>query len=154
MILAIDPGKNTGWAIWTLDGCLSACGLGVESLVEVLEQVRPQTSLASWRAVYEHPEYQPSRRVSPNDIITLAVRCGVVLGRLSEAFGFSWVPARPSEWKGSVPKGVHQTRYLKVMAPVDRAKLDAALAEHSKKDDIVDACALGHWYYRRLRALW
>lgn len=133
MHLAIDPGEDTGWALYDL-GVLIACGLG---------DPRPSNPLPI-EVLIERPEIRPGGRARPNDIITLALNAGEWAGRYrSEITKVSYVT--PVGWKGSVPKTKHHPRILARLTFGETLVLTRSfeLVAGSKEHNIVDAVGLG-----------
>lgn len=77
------------------------------------------------------------------DILRLARAAGEIGGRYSNRLYVT-----PAEWKGSVPKGIHQKQHiLPRLTEAERALLP------TKKGDLVhvlDAVGIGLWYLGRL----
>ena len=138
MLLAIDPGKDTGWARF-IHGRLEACGLGVPPIVKAAA------------VIIECPEYRAHDRVNPNDLIALAVRVGREVERAARA-GITAELVRPTVWKGSVPKNIHQPRIVHALTREEHVILDDVLGLHakSKGHNVIDACGIGLWALERL----
>jgi hypothetical protein len=147
LCLAIDPGIETGWALF--DGRtrrLLACGAGERWPGPVA------------RVLIERPQVYSARlsKGNPNDLITLAIRVGRYLERLG-ALGVPIDESRdtvlPNAWKGQVPKGVHNRRVLGGLDPEDRATADRCLTPlaNGLRDDAIDAIGLGVWAFERGR---
>jgi hypothetical protein len=146
-LLAIDPGKDTGWA-WFLEGRLINAG--------VVDGDEPRGYPAPLgpgdEVIAEKPCYRRSgsgRKSTPDDLVTLGMRLGLVLGTL----GFAHVPTRlvlPGEWKGQLPKAVCENR---IRQALQRTELDAAHAAAArlgaKGHNLWDAVGLGLYQLRR-----
>jgi len=100
--LAIDPGEHPGWAIMDEIGPnralrLVACGINKA----------PRRAFKV--CFYEKPRILPKGQKGagrPEDIITLAVTCGKLVGPFEELGArLEWV--EPTSWKGNIPKPVH-----------------------------------------------
>lgn len=144
MYVAIDPGLDTGWSIWS-EGLLAACGLG-----------DPRTSkahrVAELSCVWiESPVIYPHSKANPNDIIRLALNAGGWEGRY-DVLGVPVSFVEPSKWKGQVPKDVHHARVWAALAPAEQAIVDAAVRARpaSKRHNILDAVGLGLWAGKRV----
>jgi hypothetical protein len=141
VLLAIDPGSDTGWALFRSDGILYGCGLGDPRLSEK-HRMGDITEV-----VIECPYVYPGGKTKdPNAIVTLALNAGTWAGRY-ERCNVRYV--RPWQWKGQTPKEIHHERI--------RAKLDAsetaivtggtarfgARLPKSKAHNVLDAVGLG-----------
>lgn len=132
MILGIDPGKCTGWAILAEGGELIRCG---EGWPPSLEGVR--------RAVVECPQiYRASKAPGdPNDLIKVAILVGRYVERLDQAN----VPVRlvkPAEWKGQVPKKIHNARVKGALQTAELARLAKLELPESREHNVIDAIGL------------
>ncbi len=56
----------------------------------------------------------------------------------------------PAQWKGAVPKEVHQPRILAALTAAEQGVLDAAKVAPTLKNNVVDAIGLGLWAVGRL----
>ncbi len=140
ILVAIDPGIHTGWARFS-HGRLSSCGLGTPPIAG------PALAAAT-DVVIEKPEYRKFEKVNPNDLITLAIRVGKHAAR-AEAEGISVTYAKPSEWKGSVPKAIHGPRILAALSPEEKDLFDRIECAKSLRHNVVDAIGLGIWFLGR-----
>lgn len=133
--VAIDPGVQwCGVAVFA-DGAL------VSASLEKPEKVR-----SSWapvdRLTIEVPQVYRAGlgKGDPNDLIAVAVE----VGRLIES---AWTDdverVRPHDWKGSVPKEIHNARTLAVLSPAERACLPKL--PKTKMHNVLDAVGLGLW---------
>lgn len=135
MLLAIDPGVNSGWAIFA-GGCLTDCGLG-----------HPRhRALEVTQVIIEHPRIYPGGRTKdPQAIVRLAVNAGEWGGRYRAVVdGVRYV--EPREWmRGNPPKKINHPRILKELRPDERAVLDAVLGvlAKSKHEHVMDAVGIG-----------
>ncbi len=137
MLLAIDPGTHTGWAVFGGDRRLKACGVGDP-------RSSHWTDLAK-EVVVEKPRIYPSGRTSnPNDVLTLAVKAGEWAGRFDRIAKVRYV--EPSEWKGgSVRKDIQNARDRAKLTPGERAIVDATGQEmsDSTRHNMLDAIGIG-----------
>ncbi len=103
MLLAIDPGADSGWSLFLGSTCV-ACGLGDP-------RTSPRHRLSDITdVVIERPRIYPHDKPDPNDILTLAIRAGEWGGVYRSHANVRYVT--PSEWKGSVPKAIHHARLV------------------------------------------
>lgn len=138
------PGKNTGWANAN-DGTLVNCGLW-------LFDFAPEYVKGYHKIVIEVPQINPNDLKKPgasariNDLMQLAICAG------------QWKQAvraqetrivHPHEWKGSVPKDVHNARVFERMSTSERALLPKL--PPSKLHNVIDAVGLYMWDTGRMR---
>lgn len=136
MLLAIDPGNVTGWAVFNgpQDQTLKGCGYG------------PPAALVGFRPdvlVIERPQVYDARhsKGDPNDLITLAITVGRLIERMDAT---TVLTPLPREWKKQLPKDICHKRALAVLSPDERRLL---VSDHNA----LDAVALGLWYLKRWR---
>lgn len=138
MLLAIDPGAFTGWALFEAE-CLIGCGLVTPSnwgdLVATATPRRPAIIL-------EEPTLYPHSKARPADVMALQLKVGELKGRF-EAVGCLVELVQPRSWKGSVPKAISHARASKKLTNAERALVEG------KRHDVWDAVALGLWRLRR-----
>lgn len=144
-VLAIDPGTDTGYALFDSNGRLYACGLGDPRSNEK-HVVRNLT-----RVVIERPMVYPGGRqqAKPEDIIKLALKAGEWAGVYRQWADIEFVA--PFQWKGSVPKSIHHERIKAKLSPAELEIVVASFAPRigipriapSKQHNIVDAVGLG-----------
>lgn len=152
MILCIDPGDDTGWALWS-GRSLHSCGLGVKINQLVLVPAISVDEIAMLhieRAFIEWPVIYPRSPVPPNDILMLARSAAEIGGALKDR-GLHVDYIEPSSWKGQTPKKVHNARTkAKIKAKLSRAEQEAvsracAAVAPSAAHNILDAVGLGLW---------
>lgn len=150
MYVTIDPGLQTGWAIWSLSG-LVACGLGDprSSSRHVVVSSNPDADLISDTWI-EAPVIYPRSKARPADIMKLSRTAGEWFGTY-RTLGVEPHYVEPAEWKGQVPKDVHQAR---VWADLDLDERDVVNEAcrgmaPSKRHNVLDAVGLGLWVAER-----
>ena len=158
MLLAIDPGEDTGWGLFAIresrftfrkgveqDYELIACGLGDPRDRDIVRASKLE------RVVIERPRINPHGKARPNDIITLALSAGEWAGvfreRCNEIVWFE-----PHQWKGAADKVQSAPRIWAKLSPVEQAivhdtiktsgKGGRALAQ-SKIHNVLDGIGLG-----------
>lgn len=143
-ILAIDPGRDQGWALLREDKTLIDCGLGEAPL-----------DFVGHRVVVERPQIYRGRasKADPNDLITLAI----LVGRLTERYsarGCHVEHILPHDWKGSVDGDVLVRRIEASLDTVELEVLHRKLASvpKGKRHNVIDAIGLGKWSLVRARA--
>ena len=98
-----------------------------------------------WDLVIEWPEVYSSRKTDPNDLLLLAGVVGMIVG------GFDWrrvYSYRPKEWKGQVPKAIHNERTMKQMS--DKILTELRHIPGSYRHNVVDACGLALFHKEAL----
>jgi hypothetical protein len=144
MLLAIDPGCDTGWACFE-DARLVACGLGDPPPAEVLDgDAQPFQDLIVERPVVYRGTKQPEA------IVKLAVKAGEWGGRYGVA-GTQVRYVTPAEWKGQVDKGAHNMRVWLRLDDNEQKLVDHVFATskgrnglaQSKRHNVFDAIGLG-----------
>jgi hypothetical protein len=138
MLLAIDPGADTGWALF--DSCrrLSACGLNN------LPEVRP-----GHRILIECPRLRPRGEKNPNAILLVARNAGEYGGRYSSFGVVEYLT--PNDWKGNLRKSVSATRSKHKLDYKEHGIVEEAFASlpgrnglaPSKRHNVWDAIGLG-----------
>ena len=138
IILSIDPGATTGWAVGTSDGsqCLLACGVVHPDLGQrppKRSNFEGQTGIYDL-VIVEKPVLTlvgPGSTVSrANALITCwgrGCRCveSVPYKRLEEV--------APGTWKGQVPKAIHNQRVLAKLTPTE---LRLVSGDHNEIDAV------------------
>ncbi len=138
MLLAIDPGADTGWAFF--DSCrrLTSCGLGDP----VLEAPAPS------RVLIECPKLRPRGEKNPNAILLVARGAGEYAGAYRSA-DVSYLT--PNDWKGSTPKDISNARTWAKLDPKEQETVDRffrgapgrnGLAP-SRRHNVLDAIGIG-----------
>ncbi len=141
-LLAIDPGKATGWALFIEAGGwhLSACGVAKPDD----HAWTPLAASKIDRVVIENPQIYPNSPARPNDILTLAR----VVGRYEERFqdAASVTLVTPHQWKGSVKGDVMTKRIEAALTPHEATILSMRKYTH----DTLDAIGLAKWALKQL----
>lgn len=95
MLLAVDSGGNTGWALFDPSSkVLVACGLN---------KFPDRWEVPITRVVIERP-HTGQTQARKRDIITLAIRAGEVGGVMRLLTGVEPEYIEPQKWKGQLPK--------------------------------------------------
>ena len=136
VLLAIDPGRVSGWALYG-DRILLALGVSDGDRPETFPQVLPD------QVVVERPESRGSRGAPADDLIALALRAGLFAGWYRAPI--TW--ARVSSWKGSLSKTIVHMRAVERLTAPERNTLAAA----RPGPDTLDAVAIGLWALGRAR---
>ena len=151
-LISIDPGNNTGWAVFA-DRVLTLAG--VDKKASLFRPVTPRIPggvvLAFETSVLvEIPRWYPHDQVDTNDLIDLAVLVGEVK-RFYESQSCKVELVFPRTWKGSVPKPIHNKRVLAALTPGELALLPRRPRAKDHDHNCVDAVGLGLWKLGRLR---
>jgi len=145
-VLAIDPGRDTGWAFLDDSGALLFCGLGT-----------PPDSVGH-PVIIERPQVYRGRssKGDPNDLITLAIQVGQYKERCERAQSKVEL-VLPRDWKGTVDPDVLCHRVVTSLSPSERdclIRIITPLArkpmtdEHltaGKRHNVIDAVGLAKW---------
>ncbi len=144
MLLAIDPGRDTGFAWFTGPTLeLAQCGVG---------DPRAENLTAS-KVILERPQYYPGNgKGDPNDLITLAIQVGEYLEFYSRR-GAAVYMVLPRVWKGQVPKQIHHARLFSALSPREQniVSICGAAVPASKRHNMMDAVGLGLWKLDRVK---
>ncbi len=141
MLLAIDPGVTTGWALYSNGNQLLGCGL------DDPQQCRWLVVSALSRVVIEQPRIYPGGRTkSPNDVLSVAVNAGEWAGRFKQQ-GCAIEYVTPSTWKGQVKKDISHARIWAKLWVGEQQIVDAAGKgmPASKRHNMLDAVGIGLW---------
>lgn len=131
--VAVDPGvKYYAWAEFVFD-TLNRAGMATLG--------GPEANPAT--IVIEMPQIYRGAQSRLSDIADLTFAAGAIAGRYEQVIRYL-----PAEWKGQVPKDVHQARIKSALTDAE----DEILDEFKKKDliHILDAVGLGLYHTGRL----
>lgn len=141
MILALDPGKTFGWALFD-EAARRLVDCGVDDHKSPKREVStiycPRNGELS--VLIEKPHKHG--KVPLEDIIALAIRAGELGGQFSPS------PVRyiePVEWKGNLPKEISHARIWAKLTPAEQ-NLVAVAAKGmapSKRHNMLDAIGIG-----------
>ena len=152
-VLAVDPGKTMGWALFhdsklMAAGCCTREALQFGALSAQARAARhslpPSELEEDCSVIGEIPSYrgrQGKNKGSPDDLIWLGVQLGQATGlymRKVEVVDF----VTPNEWKGSVSKEICHERVKKILGPDE---------EMPENENARDAVGVGLWYLGRYR---
>jgi hypothetical protein len=149
MLLAIDPGADTGWAVFDAVRRLTLCGLYDGEKHRQIPGSADLASISPHRLLIECPKLRPFGEKNPNAILAVARNAGEWAGR----FAF-FAPAEyltPNEWKGSTPKEIDHARTWAKLDALEQGIVDrfftsapgrAGLAP-SKRHNVLDAIGIG-----------
>jgi hypothetical protein len=139
MILAVDPGRITGFAIFRSDGLLLR--LGVARPKEILPNL-----IKYDRLVIERP-HGGQGKASRKNLVTLARRMQSVIDSVSAD---AVEEVEPMRWKGQTDGDMMTARIRdRWMSDLDRAILAGARIPQSYAHNAIDAYGLGRWYFAK-----
>ena len=147
MLISIDPGNDTGWAIFRA-GSLVDAGVGdprtsTHHRLTSPEGQQQDTVDEVW---IESQVCYPRSKVPPNDLIKLAQSAGRWAGRY-DSLGVEAHFVEPSIWKGQVPKEIHQQRIVNGLTTFERSILLRAEKSvfSTRRHNMLDAIGIGLW---------
>ena len=148
-VIAIDPGKRSGVALFRR-ALLADDWRLVEALTMIEREIleRPRQLLGDVLVVIELPVIYPTRKTPPADLIDLAVMVGDLRG-FYRRHGFEVRLVTPRNWKGTVPKSIHNKRTLAALTPEERALLPRRPRARDYDHNMLDAVGLGLWGTKR-----
>lgn len=144
-VVAIDPGRVSGWAQFS-HGRLTAAGtLAFAKLIEH----PPGHPIA---VVIELPQvYHRAGKGDPNGLIKLAVQVGRLQEYYERSFGSAVTLVIPRRWKGTVKKEVHGRRIARALDDSERALLPKRPRAKDFDHNMLDAVGLGLWLLGRMK---
>lgn len=142
LTLGVDSGAASGWGLARRDRIVD-CG------VAVLDDVRAIRIPAIYGGlvVVEIPDrVDTDKGVQIRDIVRLAVRAGRVVERYLDR-GNHVRTVAPVQWKGSVPKPIHNARIMSALDPAELAMVaDRQRAIPEKlRHNLIDALGITLW---------
>lgn len=151
-LISIDPGNNTGWAVFAGSVLVFA---GVEKKSDLFRATSPTIPggiiLAQETLVLvEIPRWYPHDQKDTNDLLDLCVLVGEVK-RFYESQSCKVELVFPRTWKGTVPKPIHNKRVLAALTPEEVAVLPKRPRAKDHDHNLLDAIGLGLWKLGRLR---
>lgn len=137
-VLAIDPGvKYLGWALGQ-GGLITQTGY-----TEGIEDCRFLHGLCDV-CIIEKPQQYASSAARRADITDLTLAAGEIKAYVSAPQTLLW---EPREWKGQVPKPIHQARILIKLRPCEVAILPL---RKMQRGHVLDACGIALRFMGRL----
>lgn len=146
VLVAVDPGTSVVCFATFEGGRLTLVSAlrreSVEEMIGALRDLRTDGT-GPGEVVVEVPQVYPSSRAkgNPNDLIRVALAAGGA----AVAVGGVVRLVRPHEWKGSVPKEIHNRRTL---AKLDREEVEAFEGVDLPpylRHNALDAVGIGLW---------
>lgn len=145
-LISIDPGVHQVWVCgwspnWKL---IRAKRLKVDSgcqVAEYLSQYKGAVLAIEFPVIRKGGRFGQAR---PDDILRLAS----AVGWCEAAPWLEIARYKPAEWKGNVPKDIHNARVLRQLSHSERAVIDSAKIPRSLLPNIYDACGVGLHHLR------
>lgn len=138
MLLAVDPGASSGWALFDV-GSRVLVRAGV---------ARPVLRFAGVdRIAIEIPQAYPDERVPFGDLVKVAVIAGRWIGAHPEAQVAAYFPR---DWKGQLPKAIGNQRTLGELSESECAVIEYP-RDAKGRTDVLDAIGIGLVHLGRLR---
>jgi hypothetical protein len=156
MILCLDPGaKKAGVALFEDGGKLMTAwlveGKDWRETADNVVRRMPVNSINVRGIVIEKMQiYDSTPLAHANDCIILSLMAGRVTGLFSGFVGDSTFEYFPHQWKGQVPKEIHQVRIREKLTAAETKRVQLPKAR-SKQHDVWDAIGIGLYHLRGVR---
>ena len=140
-LIAIDPGMRAGVAVFRA-GELERVDLVVDAVGTGWRWDGP----VGLPVVCEVPQHRKGSRVRAQDLITLSISAGYLIGAVkpcSVALVFQQV------WKGQRPKDVDNAYTIELLNDQERHILEGSKVPTSQRHNVVDAIGIGLWALKR-----
>lgn len=145
-LIAIDPGKSTGIAIFN-NSVLSECGVlkflsyrdYTRNLFTACDIAKPQKMMVEKPVIYPLKNWKGD----PNDLINLSVLVGICVAAGSPFCDVDLV--EPRRWKGSRPKNIDIEYTKKQLYKVELDVLNATTYNKKDRHNMLDAIGIGLW---------
>lgn len=156
-VIAIDPGFNgTGVAMLNAAGELTdtalvkPCGPEVDFARRLVAYTEALRHLSRWTnshgIVIEFPD-RDDRKGEITDLFKLAA----LTGAITYACGPTAAHVLPSEWKGNVPKDVHNDRVLRGLTQKELERFTRRGYVAADSHNVIDAIGLAKWRFSNPR---
>lgn len=155
-LIAIDPGRTTGWAVFRDEKELARCGSDKgrqafdEPWWERPFKVPVYGPFSDYLVLIEHPRWYPHDQKDVNDLLDLAVLVGEYK-YWYESLGCTVELVWPRTWKSNVKKEIMTERILSRLTPDELALVPLRPRAKTPDHNCVDAIGLGLWKLGRLR---
>lgn len=144
-LIAIDPGRTTGWAVFKGDRLTAAGALSKSDMLAEKKKTLHET-----RVLIETPRWYPHDQVDTNDLLDLAVYAGELKHYFSD-HGCIVELVWPRTWKGTVKKEIMTARILGRLTSGELALVPLRPRAKTVDHNVADAIGLGLWKLGRLR---
>lgn len=138
--LGIDPGEHTGLAWVRSDGEVMYTAQfnhkPPDDVVDFCERVsREAISFSADVVVIECPVIYDKKPYRASDVLSLTLKAGIIAGVIRSETDRRIIFKTPGEWKGQVPKKIHNKRVVKTLTAIDM----------TFSDHVIDAAGLA-WF--------
>lgn len=147
-LIAIDPGKTTGWAVFW-NNLLRTAGVSRSQDLFKAPPAEYMRVFPEMLCLIEIPRWYPHDYKDVNDLIDLAVLVGEIK-RFYESQSGVVELVFPRTWKGTVPKDVHNKRVLAALSPEELKLVPLRPRARTPDHNCVDAIGLGLWKLGRM----
>lgn len=150
-LIAIDPGKVTGFAEFSAPVLTHATVCTEEECLLLIENAAPvRQGKPAGDCIIEIPQAYlgQQQKGDQNDLIKLAVMVGRYADRAT-ACGFRVKLVKPREWKGQLPKDVCWRRVRETLTSFELDNIEKF--SKSRAHNMHDAIGLGTWFQKRWR---
>ena len=145
-VIGIDPGKRTGFAVFYRGQLWQAATIDAGDF-----EALPEAPWSPVVVVIEVPRIYPhGGKGDPNQLIDLAVLAGEISGWYRARYGARVVFVTPRNWKGTVPKVIHNRRVLMALTPSETAILPTRPRAGGYDHNMIDAVGLALWHLERV----
>lgn len=158
--VGIDPGATSGIAVLDATGVLCLVIAGTPEEIRDYYRRMPVPHYRTVRGVVvEIPQVYRRDPTKASALITTAYRAGQLVMLVDHRHGGDWMApviskVLPRQWKGQVPKAIHNARVKAALTPPERALLDAAKFTKGQMDDVLDAIGLAKWGFKNRKKAW
>jgi hypothetical protein len=155
--LSIDPGVHSmAWAFFD-NKVLNSCDLiRVRNLKDLIAHtlclidtiVDPDDPTRELGLVIEKPQAFRGSKEDHNDLISLGVSIGAIIGAISSSMDEDKLKVHivlPREWKGQRPKGVDNVYTRRLLTEDEVEIIDDCNAPKSLMHNVIDAVGIGLW---------
>lgn len=136
-VVGIDPGKSKSGIAIVRNGRLVGCYHTNDF---------PPLPPEGGEAIIEIPQIYPHSKGDPNDLIQVALASGM-WKRECALSSYKVRLVKPREWKGSVPKLIHNKRIMAKLTDAETKLLEKI--PKSLRHNVVDAVGLALWGIKR-----
>jgi DNA polymerase I-like protein with 3'-5' exonuclease and polymerase domains len=150
-LIAIDPGKETGFAEFEGDVLSFATVCSEEQCLVFIENAAPiRQGKPAGDCVIEVPQIYPGQKQKgdQNDLVKVALMVGRYM-HCATACGFRVTLFKPRDWKGQLPKDVCWQRVRETLTAYELSKMEKI--SKSRAHNMHDAIGLGTRFQKRWR---
>ena len=152
-VLGVDPSlTGMGWAVFD-NGKLVHAGLvksdkpykHAADLGKIAQNLAAALGYADAvdALVVEIPQVYATGKGDQNDLIAVSIVAGAVINHFGETEDI--VTVLPRQWKGQVPKDIHNGRVMAKLSPAEIRVVEDSTTK-SKRHNVIDAVGLCQWY--------